>query len=775
MDPKQTRLSPTPAQHAAIFARTPAGLVVGGAGTGKTTVLALRAMRCAHTQGVARDHISLIADSPRSRLALADTFARLSQDRQTTEAFASDRDLAVVTPPHVGSDKPRFRIDAVWSKALDLCRGIVADDTRVFDFLGKAPVHASVARTDESADSLGAAARFLADPTFDPFDTQYSSQQREVLREAYEDAHRTHPEFRQLVDVLREQSVRTAPLAPDHVEVREAATRLAHVAVQDAAFCERIERDWASVGLWPIPGIELRASASDRFSLTIDGHTLFANGYIPETRTFVVLGARSKIRDEPIRIAQRDGLTMSRMTWNKSRIMLGFGRANVLVVSTVVQLKNLARQTRHMARDASRVVADVLLVPPGEFGIRSLIEVLYETGAYASSQCRDPRALDAAFSDAMDVTSLALARTCELFHASLYALFERANMISIAQTIARLATPGRWLERIAPDALATIQHLIIDDAQNLTPAAVRLIVALHTRMADMFGARAEPSIFCAGDDWQTVNTTRGGSAAFLMQFDALVGGRSAQTYLLHENFRSPQHIIDCAQTVLTGRGAHFPGKRTSIACGATAELDTPVILVNTARVADMSEVLRTLLANTLPSERVQILLTDANPMVHRALTDVADKHRDRCVSMFGLHESIGTEADYVLVIGDCAYGADNALRNALHLGSGLAPAQTSRYGDEQRGEVEYLSHLAMTRATRAVIWMCHPYARGVFSRLPERGDTCIRTSASGAGQLLRKWHRMRLADTSALDAAQSVAGDRRNLTPSSQRLARAHS
>ncbi|HTJ94284.1 MAG TPA: hypothetical protein VL424_14410 [Pararobbsia sp.] len=743
----RTPLAFSEAQLGAMFAPERGFAIDAPAGTGKSTLIAMRALAACFVFGADSEHIRVIADSFESRQTL----------KQTIDTF-----LTGIAPHFPSLNAPRIRVSSLGSAVLDLCRDVIAPATRLFDLIGKVPGGLPPGASKLALETLGDAAAFADETALNASGPSLSDGQRSVLRKAYEACYAQSEEFRTLLDILRVESMRTEPLDGNDDDLREAMSRLDQIAKNDEAFCEQVERDWSSTGLWPIPGVETRNGPAYALAQHIDGHVIRANGYLPATRTFVILGARSKIRERKLESPDARGITLSRMSWSKSRIALGKIRPNVLYINTVVQLKNLARQARYLRDEASKTAPDMLVVPPGEFSVRSLIDVLYETGAYAERQCRDPRQLNANFTSSMDMFTLALARATEIFYSALYEAFDRDGMISLSLAMARLSSTDDWLQRLTPRTLASVQHLLFDDFQNIAPSHARLIKALHARHLEISPEQGPPTLFACGDSWQAVGNTQGALPTMLTAFDTAFPGSKRALDLLRDDYRSPQQVIDCAESIVLEPNRQGGVKKGTTARPSPIKRTKEVVAIDTARVPDVIGVLKGLLDSMTHDERLMIVSQDTTSEVYIALTDYVEHQTTREVTMRNIHDALGTESDYVFIVGDCASGTHNALRNALH----ARPAGASRdsYDALQNTEAVNLAYLALTRARRAAVWICHPYADGAFSRLAGQSGNCVSTHPSGALRLFRRWAASHDARNTRVERNGTIDAVRHSLT-----------
>lgn len=144
------------------------------------------------------------------------------------------------------------------------------------------------------------------------------------------------------------------------------------------------------------------------------------------------------------------------------------------------------------------------------------------------------------------------------------------------------------LKSVRRQILRTYSHVIVDEAQNLTPAQYRLLDELLGRSEE------GPSAMLVGDDKQSIVSFAGADPALLQRF---MQERAAKVIRLEQNFRSAQVL-----SALSERVAHDLDKRpvvmpTHAAAGALHFMATADERAEGAYVADW---IATLLEEGLP-------------------------------------------------------------------------------------------------------------------------------------------------------------------------------
>jgi DNA helicase-2/ATP-dependent DNA helicase PcrA len=130
------------------------------------------------------------------------------------------------------------------------------------------------------------------------------------------------------------------------------------------------------------------------------------------------------------------------------------------------------------------------------------------------------------------------------------------GMLERATELLEVAAVRRQVARL-------YQHVIIDEAQNLTASQCRLLGRLIGRPGDSGGVSA----MLVGDDKQSIVGFAGADAEHMARFAALYG---AQEFVLTRNYRSAKRLDALARVVAADFGAVAPGHHDFAAPGQIA-------------------------------------------------------------------------------------------------------------------------------------------------------------------------------------------------------------
>lgn len=742
-------LAMTARQAEFVLSRSARTVATGRAGTGKSLTLARRALMLHHVLGHDIDRICILAPTRSLRDGLVDTLA--SETHRTG--------LPLACP---GTNASSVR--SIESKALELARDLLEPGMRVFELLGTR----SERTTRNACDATGLTPAETAANGL-PRYADISDAQRAWLNTVLTHHAIANQAFADALDTLRAASMTSTPLAHDHPDVIEACTRLDDVEREDAVFCERIERDWRSVGLWPIAGIDTTEANGDRPSIEIDGRRLRAHGWIASMQIFVFLGTRSRIREQRLDSTDLASPTLSQVNWTRSRVVMGRARERVLFVNTVTQLQQLAQQIKHLSAQRLKGTPGFMMVAPGERALKPIVDVLFETGRFAEHLGLDPRKIAARHTTpvAADIGPMTVdhaARTLidatASWFTAVYDAFDHDGIESSNRLLVKLATPGAWLERIAPERLRTVQHLMVDHGEHLSTLDVNWMRAMHAQLAASADPADLPSLHMVGDSSQGGFASSGANVEHLLRFAERHGLQRHDRVAADDDADAAPHVATLdANAIRAGLrfDACFRSGPRILAC-ANRLVET-VVSAGRASLAQTTSDPRwpvMCVDHCVPAQAVDIVRALRNEWVHPA-TDVPNReHTTRTRNVLVLAgtyedpalvalrkafsisvpgwitfatyaEMASHTADAVLMLGDFGPAGPQAHRETLS-----TLAQTAhRYEAIEHDDALRSAYTALTRARAMAIWLCDPYTLGAFNRMPRPAKLCIKTDAAG--------------------------------------------
>ena len=725
---------PSDAQEQLIFARERGVSVLAGAGSGKSTSLVSRLLFMRHQLDIRYSQISVFTFTRKSR---ADFIKKLVSESSHW-------------PRPVGEQLAQRLVRTFHSKALAMARGAMDPNTRIFEFLG-APVKAgstksslTLADIEAELDGDPALAELSeneseANQMLNLFSSDLTTEQAEFLDGVYRRSFASSESFRAAIRKILEASIQPmAPRRPDEVQVQEAREKIESLARLDKLHIDLVSNDWRERKLWPIAGVNEVDNNGNPFELPAYGFLFQANGYVPRLNAYVVLGVHKDVKGTLLRTKPtHKGWAAGSMEWNKVQVLLGFCDKPILYIRHASQLQNLAKLLSFDAGTGSTEAPKFQTIPPGDYKPAVIDVALYQSGTFAENLALDPRKIQNAKGLAPDSVERHFACAVAIFFEELYRTFETEGVVSFNRLFARLSTQGDWLDKVNGGSILTMKHLLIDEFQDISPAIVKFVVAMHERLRAISRDTDAPSVMCVGDDWQSIYGWRGSSPQFFLHFPRYFKGARDQTYRLRDNYRSSTYVVTAAEAALTDLTEQFPGKQGGIAKGKWRDLKYPVALVPEFHATDAVTLVRTILDRLPTDERLYVLTRGSENPVFVEISNAFKSESSERFLATTFHQSKGLEAEYVILIGDTQYGSTNDLRNALYRMAELGSAQSATpYDDAQRDEARRLAYVGITRAMKLCVWLCEPRDDGTFVRLPEDGPSSQRMTLDEVSRLV---------------------------------------
>jgi len=648
---------PTAAQWKMIFSGAITTCVVAGAGSGKSSSLALRIVLLTQYLGVPLSDISVVTFTRASRLDFAERLTRL---------------FGLWGQP-LGMADARARVTTFHAMALAWARTMPGfAQLRAFESLGE-------------RDGAG-----------DTFQLKVNAAQREQLNSCFQRLIESDAKFATIIQGLRLRASQMAPLPQAHPEVQRRLAALIPAAERDTALCDLIEAHWRAAGHWPLPGV-----SAERSEHRIHGQVFHCHGYNEAQKAYVMLGAEPGMGDAcrpgarlPVRAEWAVKRTLFQAFFSKPLIWIdSFSEINV--GSEV--LSGAGMDYKLSGENSAQPLLDAFVAMAGF--IENLgLEVPTAAAELAGGD-------DGLFFQALGRYWPALER--QLLELTPPVLTYN-RMFSIFS-----APEGSALGRLPEQKLRAIRHLLVDEFQDISPQIARWLQAgLAERLRR--GPSANATLMCVGDDWQSIYGWRGSSPDFFMHFAQAFPSPGFQRLMLKDNFRSNQQVIDAAEYIVKGIEA-IPGKHAvaaGVQCAAEADAGVRMHAPHDATIARVAQEALDTGATVLLLYRQASDDPRNAPAVQAVLQAQGrlpgEARRLRCMTV---HGSKGLEADVVLLIGDCAARPAGPARNALYRLAGLGrKGQSMPYDQAQAEEALRLAYVGITRAARAVHWFVEPTA-----------------------------------------------------------------
>ena len=251
-------------------------------------------------------------------------------------------------------------------------------------------------------------------------------------------------------------------------------------------------------------------------------------------------------------------------------------------------------------------------------------------------------------------------------------------------------------------------HLLVDEFQDISASRARLILAL---------ARSRPgsSVFCVGDDWQSIYRFAGSDIRYISQFESRVG--PGTTTALDRTFRFNNQLGEVAAQFVTRNPTQMQKRIDS----QTTVTGPAVSLVPTAEPGrGLDEVLMRIDASARSrGVRYSVyVLARYGYEVESLRRSGQGGWRQRFpnlshVKFSTVHGAKGLEADFVVVVGLEAgrdgFPADKPIDSTREMF--LPPSEAYPFAEERR-----LFYVALTRARHRVYLLFDPVSHSPFIR-----------------------------------------------------------
>jgi superfamily I DNA/RNA helicase len=696
---------PTDAQLGLIFSEAGAQSVVAGAGAGKSTSLVSRFLVMNKHLELPLQSISVFTFTRNSRFDFVDKLV------EAAAAWGIE---------NLDKGEALRRVRTFHSKALELTAGSLPRGVQLFEQLGK--VQKPRPGSDDEALYLAKQAE-LADQVDNPYESTQSTQQVEILREVYELCYRASPSFRKAISALLKHALRTPSQRP--LRVSEDYEKRTWAAARDAALTAHAQEYWTVKGAWPVEGVELPPG-----NLTVGGQVFRANGWIRSLDVYVVLGCDST-QDTKVTAGGRSFIPY----WSgssKHNVLLKDSTLSVFFANDLehfAELNELLRAADAAKKDAPPVFKVAL---PGEWKKVSVFEGLYALGVFAENMAIEPSRLPVSElgKRLTPLEQQTLVAVCEFFKT--FRDYGSANGVRTFNELFFMLHEGSpHLATVALNKLRSMQHLLIDEFQDISPLVVKFVQGIHTQLATLLPQEERPSLLVVGDDWQSIYGWRGSAPHFFIHFAKLFDGANRKPVMLTDNFRSSQNVIDAASLLIKGTAS---AQRIDKACVAKhpryAGGTHPLWLIEDYRPGDAFKLISKLLSLAKADEEILVLSRSGSTdrEMERQCRRLSAGKRLRTMT---IHRSKGLEADYVLVLDDIHYGGKNDLRNALYAHAGF----NQTYDDSQKDEARRIGYVAVTRAKQLSVWIAKPRDGGVLNEVTNLPGVVRRADM---GQLMRE-------------------------------------
>ena len=238
------------------------------------------------------------------------------------------------------------------------------------------------------------------------------------------------------------------------------------------------------------------------------------------------------------------------------------------------------------------------------------------------------------------------------------------------------------------------KYIVVDEFQDIAKSRADLVQALRKRQEDV-------SLFCVGDDWQSIFRFTGSDISFTADFEKLFGATQASE--LNKTFRFNSKIGEVASRFVMQNRRQITKDIQSHSVVDTAAVSlVRAPLIDDAAVADAVE--RTVSRITTiakPDSSVYFLARFNHDLPD--LAAIARRYPSLTFKSDSIHSSKGKEADYVIILGlgKGKYGLPSEIVTHPLIEALLPQAEPYPHAEERR-----LFYVALTRAKHRVYLVC---------------------------------------------------------------------
>jgi superfamily I DNA/RNA helicase len=442
----------------------------------------------------------------------------------------------------------------------------------------------------------------------------------------------------------------------------------------------------------------------------------FANAYIKELELYVVYIPNNKMLDELKDIKYGD-ISFEDSLKVKERILLTFSDKNIRVVRDQQGLNTFeAEVSTYKNVTSNKKVPVFTFALAGDIREDRIWNVFFKTGVFIESSGSDVfkigehidkfslKTKDAVFAKALIIFWEYFNEKLEKedFHRyhRIFSFFSEDNM-------------SNFDEIVDINTLKSMRHILIDEFQDMSPEIIKWIRGC---LKHLNKNNIDTSLMCIGDDWQSIYGWRGSAPYYLIKFrDEFMTDPAAENITFVINHRCHQDLADMAETVLD----KIPGAQKSnkhVMCDRLVNrkhFPTLEIILNEDKKLILGK-LDEFLKIAGPKESIFILCRS------RKKFDIFyGMKMDKRVTKLTFHGSKGLQADYCILIGDCAYNSSSPFKNMIYEIAGHTKKYHQNFDKSQVDEARRLAYVALTRTIKKCYWFAVPQSNGCASDLKD--------------------------------------------------------
>lgn len=688
---------PTPVQWEMILSTAPSTCIVAGAGSGKSTTMVLRLLVIHHYLGVPLSKITVVTFTRDSRFDFIKKLQKVFAEWKIE--ISQDEGMAVVRTFH--------------SRILDFFKwSPTFVGVKPFEFLSEK----AGGNDDEEPENL--------------LNVKLHARQLGLMNQCFAKLYESNRQFRDLIIELATHQISIGEeLNPNDPEQQKRISSIRHISKRDEEVCNIVGGLWRKSDSWPIPGVD-----SNLAEVSLGGHRFYADGYIKELDTHVVLGLDARESKE-IRLESEDRPLSQAASLRKIFFQLYF-KGKVLYLTNYEQSK--ASLEVLLGRVSSGPGFSYKV--KGEITAAPLMQAFHSTASFLENLGLDvpgsvtkmqfsPTDVDKKFFLALAIYWPAFERFLSeqtpkvMTFNSMFALFGKASEENFSKMplSALMAQTVTLVDEFQDCGANTISWL-----QGVFAELRKRRAVLPTPYGKIF-----PSLMAVGDDWQSIYGWRGSSPKFFQKFEKYFPAPRTKHLLLKDNFRSQQMIIDAAESIVkTARvSPEAPKDKRGIAAHPLMKgVLHPVQLWrrDDDRLLGMVEHHYNLGHEIMVLTRSRSIKSALNTKLNSILNRAKREKKPGNIRLMTYHGSKGLEADVVFLVGDCEQLTLSDYRNQAYVQADLSMnGEALAYDDAQGDEVMRLAYVAITRAKLYCYWFMEENAAGGngLPKASERVDT----------------------------------------------------
>lgn len=661
---------PSDDQWKMILSTTPTTAVVAGAGSGKSTTMVLRLIVLYHYLKIDLASLTVVTFTRESKLDFA------KKVREVFDLWGYE----------VSEEKSLEIVRTFHSRILSFAKSIEGlSDVKAFEFLDK---DLSEREKDGSALNM-----------------KLGEIQLDLMKALYQELYEGDATFRGLIGQLYQRSLLLDELDKEHPDVQDRKDWAWAMSKNDVALCSTLEGLWSAAGHWPIDGI-----VPTNKKIRLLGKDFQVNGYIPEYKTYVILGVDDSEPDD-LKLDVPYGSYLRKHVRDKRTIFQAF------CSSRVVYLKSYQQAAQSVDALCGRAIACPAFwyKVRGEISSSHIMEAFYSTASFIENLGLD------AVSAVKKMSLYPGDPDAPFFHAlGIYWAAFNQRLLDMSPPImtfnsmfAMFSERGYKNFRAVPDSvLRPMSTLLIDEFQDVGANTISWVRATFSEIerrglsVKTLGAPAHASLMAVGDDWQSIYGWRGSSPRFLMEFDKEFKSPAHTEVFMQENHRSHQMVVDAAESIAK-KTPGFENKHGIAVNKAVIGNQVPVAVgeFDERHLVEMVEHHYDAGHTVLVLFRKRATEKEAEKALAQILQRARDEKQKKRIKLLTYHSSKGLQADAVFLLGDCEVTNSSPSKNDFYAQAGMgSPGDPCGYDTAQQHEALRTAYVAITRAVTYCYW-----------------------------------------------------------------------